>query len=240
MRKYRFIMFLIIGIISFTALAYAAVPRLINYQGKFTDKEDNPLAGNYLVTFRFYDAASGGEDIWEEGHILTINNGMFNVLLGSIKPLEIDFNKDLWLGIEISNDGEMNPRIKLASSPYAINAQTIDMINADQLLRNDIDSVMSGDLTLKKDLILESGAARPGRIVFTDSQGMPSYLWMDSDGVLRMKKEAPVSDKDGKAILTRGADKASPGFIENATLLIMITALLIAGLILYSIKKNKS
>ena len=102
------------------------------------------MTGNFLVTFRFYDAETLGQSIWEEGHILSIKNGMFNVLMGSVKPLEIDFNKNLWLGMEVASDGEMTPRIKLASSVYALNAKSIDMINSNQLLRNDIDSIMSG------------------------------------------------------------------------------------------------
>src|SRR3989338_312548 len=112
MRKFRIGLFVAIGILCLVTLAYAAIPKVINYQGRLTDKDDNPLAGNFLVTFRFYDAEKDSLPIWEEGHILNIKNGMFNVLMGSVKPLELDFNKDLWLGVEISSDGEMAPRIK--------------------------------------------------------------------------------------------------------------------------------
>ena len=148
MKKIILVLFIIIGMAYFSVSTYADVPQVINYQGRFTDKDDNPLTGNYLVTFRFYDVDAEGEVLWEEGHILTINNGMFNVLLGSINPLDVDFGKDLWMGIEVASDGEMAPRIKLASSAYAFNAQTIDMLDSSQLIRNDIDAVMSGSLTL--------------------------------------------------------------------------------------------
>ena len=197
MKKFRLIMFIVAGMLCFTALAYASVPRIINYQGKFTDKDDNPLSGNYLVTFRFYDVATGGETFWEEGHILTLRNGIFNALLGSIKSLDIDFDKDIWLGVEMSSDGEMSPRIKLASSAYAMNAQTIDMIESSQLIRNDVDAVMSGALTLKKDLVLKGDLTGPSRIVMTDGQGREYYLWMDNSGNLRLKQGSPASDKDG-------------------------------------------
>ena len=83
MRKFRIALFLIIGILCLAALAYAAVPRVINYQGRLTDKDDNPLTGNFLVTFRFYDTETLGQSIWEEGHILNIKNGMFSVLMGT-------------------------------------------------------------------------------------------------------------------------------------------------------------
>ena len=238
MRRFPLALCLIAGILCFTALTYAAVPRIINYQGKFTDKDDNPLSGNYLVTFRFYDVAAGGQAIWEEGHILTLNNGMFNALLGSIKPLDIDFNKDLWLGVEIASDGEMNPRIKLTSSAYAMNAQTIDMLESNQLVRNDVDSIMSGSLTLKKDLVLKGNLQGPSRIVMTDVQGREYYLWMDNSGNLRLKQGLPGSDKDGSVVAREASGATSGGFIQTITLILLIVAVLILGLLLYSTKKK--
>ncbi|PIW67395.1 MAG: hypothetical protein COW10_05870, partial [Candidatus Omnitrophica bacterium CG12_big_fil_rev_8_21_14_0_65_42_8] len=55
---------MLIFILSFIAialpLAQAAVPRYINYQGKLTDAEDNPVTGDVSITIRIYDAATGG------------------------------------------------------------------------------------------------------------------------------------------------------------------------------------
>lgn len=235
MKRFCMITIMLVGFLCFTALAYADVPRVINYQGKFTDNDDNPLSGNYIVTFRLYDVASGGEFVWEEGHILIVENGLFNALLGSIKPLEVDFNKDLWLGIEVASDGEMSPRIKLASSAYALNAQAIDMLDSSQLMRSDIDAVMSGSLTLKKDLVLKGDVSGPSRIVLTDGQGREYYLWMDNSGNLRLKHGMPASDKDGSVL---GAGTSSSGLVQNVTLLLLIVAVLILGLILYSTKKK--
>ena len=240
MKKSRlalFLAFLAVGILCIASLSYAAVPRVINYQGKFTDKDNNPLSGNYIVTFRLYEVASGGEFLWEEGHILNIEKGLFNALLGSIKPLEIDFDKDLWLGIEVASDGEMSPRIKLASSAYAFNAQTIDMLESTQLLRSDIDAVMSGSLTLKKDLVLKGSTQGPSRIVLTDAKGREYYLWMDNSGGLRLKQGLPSSDKDGTVVI--GGSSATGGnFIQTLTLLLLIVAVFILGLMFYSTKKK--
>jgi hypothetical protein len=211
---------------------------VINYQGRFTDKDDNPLSGNYLVTFKFYDVATQGQALWEEGHILTIRNGLFNALLGSMKPLDLDFNKDLWLGVEVASDGEMAPRIKLTSAPYAMNAQTIDMLESSQLIRSDIDSVMAGSLTLKKDLVLKGNVSAPSRIVLSDAQGSEYYLWMDNSGNLRLKQGLPTSDKDGSVFVKEGVGKISVRFIQNATQLLLIVAILILGLILYSTKRK--
>ncbi len=238
MKKLALILFIVIGIACFFGLAYADVPQVINYQGRFTDKDDNPLAGNFLVTFRFYDVDNGGQALWEEGHILIIDNGVFNALLGSINPLDVDFDKDLWLGIEVASDGEMTPRIKLASSAYAFNAQTIDMLDSSQLIRNDIDAVMSGSLTLKKDLILRGDKIGPSKIVLTDAQGREYYLWMDAGGNLRLKEGLPSSDKDGALIMTEGAGGLSSRFMQSVSVLLLLVAVLILGLVLYSIKKK--
>ena len=238
MKRFRMAMVIVIGIACFAALVYADVPRVINYQGRFTDSDDNPLSGNYLVTFRFYDIASGGDTLWEEGHILTMQNGVFNALLGSIKPLELDFNKDLWLGVEVASDGEMTPRIKLTSSAYAMNAESIDMLDSSQLLRNDVDAVMSGSLTLKKDLVLRGDTSGPSKIVLTDAHGQEYYLWMDNSGNLRLKQGMPASGKDGDLILKQGSGVMSTGFIQNVILFLLTVAILIGGLKLYSAKKK--
>jgi len=227
-----------IGILCLTAIAYAAIPRVINYQGRITDKDDNPLTGNFLVTFRFYDAETLGQLIWEEGHILTVKNGIFSVLMGSVKPLEIDFNKDLWLGMEVASDGEMTPRIKLASSVYALNAKSVDMISSSQLLRNDIDSVMSGSLTLRKDLILKGDATGPSKVVLSDVQGREYYLWVDTLGSLRLKQGIPAFDTDGAVITKERSGRLSTHFIQSITLLLLLVAIFILALILYSSKKK--
>jgi hypothetical protein len=238
MRKLRVTLFVIIGILCLTALAYAAIPNVINYQGRLTDKDDNPLTGNFLVTFRFYDTEKDGQAIWEESHILNIKNGIFSVLMGSVKPLEIDFNKDLWLGMEVASDGEMTPRIKLASSVYAFNAKSIDMINSSQLLRNDVDSVMSGSLTLRKDLILKGDATGPSRIALSDAQGRVYYLWMDTIGNLRLKQGIPAADTDGAVIIKERSGIIPARFMQSITLLLLIVSMFILALILYSSKKK--
>jgi len=238
MKIFRMSLFIIIGILCLTAITYAAIPRVINYQGKLTDKDDNPLSGNFLVTFRFYDSEKAGQAVWEEGHILNIKNGVFNVLMGSVKPLEIDFNKDLWLTLEVASDGEMAPRIKLASSAYALNAKAIDMINSSQLLRNDIDSVMSGSLTLKKNLVLKGDMSGPSKVVLSDIQGREYYLWIDVTGNLRIKQGRPVSDIDGAVVIKEKAGQLSTHFIQSITLLLLLVAIFILALILYSSKKK--
>ncbi|PIQ89934.1 MAG: hypothetical protein COV72_00475 [Candidatus Omnitrophica bacterium CG11_big_fil_rev_8_21_14_0_20_42_13] len=110
--------------------AYTAVPRLIRFQGKVTDTQGAPLNGSYNITFRVYDAASGGALLWSETQsAIPVNNGVFTVLLGNVNPLNLAFDIPYWLSMEVNNDGEMSPRQQIASVGYAIRAEVADSIS---------------------------------------------------------------------------------------------------------------
>ena len=117
---------------SFLVVVYlnAAVPHLIRFQGKVTDTQGAPLNGSYNITFRVYDAASGGTLLWSETQsAIPVNNGVFTVLLGNVTSLDLPFDIQYWLSIEVNNDGEMAPRQQIASVGYAIRAETADSIS---------------------------------------------------------------------------------------------------------------
>jgi PKD repeat protein len=102
------------------------IPQTIRFQGRLTDKNKSPLSGVYDITFRIYDAESGSTNskLWEEIHTdVQIQNGIVDVLLGSIKPISLKFDKYYWLSTEVGSDGEMMPRQKITSVGYAYKAQ---------------------------------------------------------------------------------------------------------------------
>ena len=112
------------------SLLWADVPHLIRYQGTLADTQQVSLEGPYTLTFRLYDAATGGTKVWEETQTnVPCTQGQFSVLLGQVTPLDLPFDQDLWLSIEINTDGEMSPRQRLSSVPYAYRA---DIANAVQ------------------------------------------------------------------------------------------------------------
>ena len=61
---------------------YAQIPQLISYQGRLTDASGTPITGNRNMTFRIYDAKTGGSKVWEDTYSVTIDEGIFDVLLG--------------------------------------------------------------------------------------------------------------------------------------------------------------
>lgn len=96
----------------------------ISYQGRLADSGGSPITDTVGMTFRIYNVASGGSALWTEVYpAVTINDGLFHVLLGSTEPLSADLfsdNDTLYLGITVGADNEMTPREQLASAPYAM------------------------------------------------------------------------------------------------------------------------
>ncbi|MDD3905376.1 MAG: hypothetical protein PHS46_02470 [Candidatus Omnitrophica bacterium] len=118
--------FLSAAILLFASTASAAIPHLMNFQGKATDKAGAPLSGTYNLTFRIYDAETGGAAKWSETQTgVQITNGIFQVQLGSVTALTLSFDVPYWISLEINTDGEMSPRTRLASVPYAYAAQSL-------------------------------------------------------------------------------------------------------------------
>lgn len=105
----------------------ADIPETVSYQGVLTNASGDPVAdGNYNLTFRLYDAATDGSQLWTETHpSVAAVNGLFNVILGTNgSPLTPDFSVPYWLSIAV-NDSELSPRIPLASSPYSLNTRNV-------------------------------------------------------------------------------------------------------------------
>ncbi len=110
----------------FASLALAQIPQTMSYQGVLTGADGNPVPdGNVSLTFRLYDVASGGTALWEETQQVSTTNGLFNVILGSVNPLNLPFDKPYWLAITVAGGTELTPRIALTTSPYSIAAKTI-------------------------------------------------------------------------------------------------------------------
>ena len=124
MNKTMFIV--IVGLILTIGMLSADVPNFIDYQGKLTDDNENPLDGSYSIVFSIYDVETGGTALWSETQgAVDVNDGLFQVTLGSINAMpDTLFNEaERWLGIAAGTDAEMTPRTKVASTPYALYAE---------------------------------------------------------------------------------------------------------------------
>jgi len=104
----------------------------IAYQGRLADANGNPLTGTYNMIFRLYAVPTGGAPLWEEqwtgSNGVRVSDGLFNVMLGSLTPIQqsiIAGHDQLWLGITVGTDDEMAPRVQLGSVPFAVQALTV-------------------------------------------------------------------------------------------------------------------
>ena len=127
-RQTRYIRLYIKGVreSSFTAIkefeAYIEtdIPHVIRFQGNLGDSEGLPLDGLCTLTFRLYDEETAGTSLWEEiQENITIEDGLLDVKLGSVTPIELSFDKQYWLSVQAEGDDEMMPRFELTSVPYS-------------------------------------------------------------------------------------------------------------------------
>ncbi|MBI4515297.1 MAG: hypothetical protein HY699_05705 [Deltaproteobacteria bacterium] len=111
----------------------ADAPNLLNYQGRLTDPSGTPKNGTFTMQFAVYDAESGGNQLptgspWSETQSVTVTNGVFNVLLGSVTALPTDLFQGGPLDasgplrfLQVTVSGEaLAPRKRIASAAYAI------------------------------------------------------------------------------------------------------------------------
>jgi hypothetical protein len=107
----------------------AGVPNLVNYQGRATDQYHQPVAdGSHLFNFKLYDRFSGGSLLFNETSMVITENGYFNHFIGSVNDLSDDvFSQNDYVYLQITINGEtIEPRFRLISSPYAIQAATVE------------------------------------------------------------------------------------------------------------------
>jgi len=109
--------------------AFAQITQMIRYQGTLTDSAGTPLDGSYSLTFRFYNASTGGTMVWEEiQNGISVSKGAFSVLLGQLTSLTLAFDADYWLAVSVNGGAELTPRSRVASVPNAYLAQTASKI----------------------------------------------------------------------------------------------------------------
>lgn len=106
--------------------AGAAIPNLMAYHGILRDGAGNYLTGTYSMTFRIYDTAADGNVLWSETQpAVAVSSGRFNVQLGSVTSLALNFTSDYWLSVQVGADSEMTPRQRLTSVGYAYRAEEV-------------------------------------------------------------------------------------------------------------------
>jgi len=109
-------------ILAVSAIAQSTIPERISYQGRLTDDLGNPVDTTVEITFVIYSSAGGQNDLWKEIHpSVTVTDGLFDVLLGSITPLGTGvFNGNTrYLGLAVGVEPVAYPLSPIVSTAYA-------------------------------------------------------------------------------------------------------------------------
>jgi hypothetical protein len=122
---------------------------MMNYQGRLVNSNGVPLAnGDYELTFRIYDAPTGGSNIWGpqifdgvagvgHGAKVPVVGGYFNVVLGPMdtnnRAIPNAFNQATrYLEIKVGSDSPISPRQQILTTPFAFTAQTALSVHGPQ------------------------------------------------------------------------------------------------------------
>ena len=116
--------FIVIFLFAAIQISSAQIPKTISYQGILSESGAK-VNGEKTITFKLYDTESGGTALWDNYKILNVQNGVFEVVLGEDKSLDLPFDKPYWLGIKVGAGAELTPRIPLTSAAYSLNAQSV-------------------------------------------------------------------------------------------------------------------
>ncbi|MBN2542541.1 tail fiber protein [bacterium] len=140
---------LIIIFILFCFSMSFAVPRLVNYQGKLTNTAGVGINGTRNIQFTIFPAATGGGSLWTETHWnAPVTNGLFDVVLGSVNPINLDFaGGPYYLQISVNGDA-LIPRQQLVSEFFAIRAIYADSVGhlENAIMEGDNISLLTNDV----------------------------------------------------------------------------------------------
>ncbi len=124
-------LFVVTIILLITNISHAQIPQLINYQGFLTDENNQPISDTHDIQFRIYDSPTGGAALWTETQTVSVSDGLFTVLLGSVSPIPatvFDGNTK-YLSLQVNDDTEMTPRKQLVSVGYAFRSMDADKLD---------------------------------------------------------------------------------------------------------------
>ena len=103
------------------ATANAVVPPTMTYQGIFMDADGNVMPdGDYEVGFHIFGGPFGGPPDWTEYRTIHVVNGLFEIVLGEVVPMNPAFIRQTgtWLGLTY-NQQFLEPRQPMNSVAYS-------------------------------------------------------------------------------------------------------------------------
>jgi len=135
------------------------LPQLIGYQGKLTDATGRPVDdGSYVMVFSLYADSTGGS-FWHETQTVETRGGLFSVLLGSNVSISADAMRQggCYLGIRVLPATDEFHRQRIASVPFAMQADNADRFQGRDSVALDSVYVSHADTDAVTSVLIEDG-----------------------------------------------------------------------------------
>lgn len=207
---------ILVGIIhvSLTSRAANQPPDRMSYQGFLVDNNGAALGDtaptNYPVIFRIWSEAEGGDRLWSEQQIVTVDKGNFSVVLGDGNPADGEPNTrtlpEVFAGttadqrhIEVTvklgaTPVTLSPRLRLLSTPYAFLAtqasQLVGSSGAPFISLNAGQVIITNDTRFGGQISLGDSIA-PTKIALFENSNETYGLGIAADGQFQLHLGAP-------------------------------------------------
>ena len=182
-----------------TALPLAAqVPSLINYQGRLTDAQGQPVTGNRTMAVRIYDAASGGNMTYEETlGTVAVGNGTYSFQFGASGNGVVTVLSGLdYLALSV-NGTEESTRTRLLAVPYALKSADAQALRQELVAAGLLPSNATTNMVTLVGGTLPQSSGLSGQNVATFQIGKYEVSWGEWKEVRAWGVANGYSDLDG-------------------------------------------
>jgi sulfatase modifying factor 1 len=159
---------------------HAEVPNLINYQGRLTDSQGNPVTGNRTMAVRVYDAPTGGNMTYEQNiGIVAVANGTYSFQFGSGGDGVVGvLTGSDYLALSV-NGTEESARTRLLAVPYALKSADAQALRAELVELGVIPVTSSGNMVTVQGGTLATSNELNGTLVSAFKIGKYEVTWAE-------------------------------------------------------------